>query len=81
MSMPTMSHRAVASADIRGAEVFIIAASDTVMNRSSRSLMELVFPSVPIQKQITEFETLLSIDRARAKLGYAPRHTWRTRLG
>jgi hypothetical protein len=29
---------------------------------------------------IGEFETLLSIGRARASLGYAPRFSWRTEL-
>ncbi|GAB3243455.1 NAD-dependent epimerase/dehydratase family protein [Kineosporia babensis] len=60
-----------------GREVFIIANSDTVMSRSSASLMAEVFPDVEIRKDLGEHETLLSIDKARRVLGYAPEHTWR----
>jgi nucleoside-diphosphate-sugar epimerase len=52
-------------AGVRGAEVFIVAAADTVMNRSSAKLMEDVFPDVPLKDGIEEFETLLSVEKAR----------------
>ncbi|MEV8515823.1 NAD(P)-dependent oxidoreductase [Dactylosporangium sp. NPDC051484] len=64
-------------APIEGAQSFVIAAADTIMNRSSASLMAEVFPDVPIRKDLGEFETLLSIDRAREVLGYTPAHSWR----
>lgn len=64
-------------APIEWAESFIIAAADTVMNRPSRDLMAEVFPNVPIQQGLGEFDTLLGIDKARRLLGYAPRHSWR----
>ncbi|MFG2040979.1 NAD-dependent epimerase/dehydratase family protein [Dactylosporangium sp. NPDC048998] len=64
-------------APIEGAQSFVIAAADTIMNRSSASLMAEVFPDVPIRKDLGEFETLLSIDRARKVLGFAPAHSWR----
>ena len=60
-----------------GADVFVIANADTVMSRSSASLMAEVFPDVPIRKELGEHETLLGIDRARRVLGYEPRHSWR----
>jgi nucleoside-diphosphate-sugar epimerase len=60
-----------------GTEVFIIANADTVMTRSSASLMAEVFPDVPLRKRLAENETLLSIDNARRVLGYEPRHSWR----
>ncbi|SBT46410.1 NAD-dependent epimerase/dehydratase family protein [Micromonospora narathiwatensis] len=60
-----------------GAEVFIIANADTVMSRSSASLMAEVYPGVEVRKQLGEHETLLSIDKARRVLGYEPRHSWR----
>jgi nucleoside-diphosphate-sugar epimerase len=63
--------------DIRGAEAFIIAAADTVMNRPSRDLLTEVFPGVALHKAIGEYETLLSIDKARQMLGFAPRFSWR----
>src|SRR5438874_1719839 len=62
---------------VPGAEVFIIAAADTVMNRPSRELLAEVFPGVPLHGEIGEFETLLSIKKARKVLGYAPQYSWR----
>lgn len=64
-------------ADIKGAEAFIIAAADTVMNRPSRALMAEVFPGVPIHGEIEEFETLLGIKKAQHLLSYAPQYSWR----
>jgi nucleoside-diphosphate-sugar epimerase len=60
-----------------GAEHFIVAAADTVMNRPSRELMAEVYPSVPYRPTEGEFDTLLSIEKARRLLGYEPRHSWR----
>jgi len=39
--------------------------------------MAKAFPAVPVRGDIGEFETLLSIDAARQRLGYSPKHTWR----
>jgi nucleoside-diphosphate-sugar epimerase len=58
-------------------EHFIVAAADTVMNRPSRELMAEVYPSVPYRPTEGEFDTLLSIGKARRLLGYEPRHSWR----
>ena len=62
--------------DIQGAEPFLVAAADTCMTRDSADLMAEVFPDVPV-KHIFGQQTLLSIDKARAVLGYEPAHTWR----
>jgi nucleoside-diphosphate-sugar epimerase len=62
---------------VAGSPSLIIAAADTVMNRPSAELMADVFPGVPLTGAVAEFGTLLSIDRARAVLGYEPRHSWR----
>ena len=64
-------------ADIGGADVFTIAAADTLMEMPSRELMTKNFPNVPVDAKLGEFDTLLSIDKARRLLGYAPRYTWR----
>ncbi|MFG1656944.1 NAD-dependent epimerase/dehydratase family protein [Micromonospora chersina] len=63
--------------DRPGADVFIIANADTVMNRSSADLMAEVYPGVEVRGELGEHETLLSIDKARRVLGYEPRHSWR----
>lgn len=60
-----------------GFDRFVIAAADTVMERSSASLMAEFFPGVEIRHQLGEHETLLSIDHAREVLGYEPRYSWR----
>ncbi len=67
-------------AAIAGAEVFIVAAADTVMNRPSAELMAEVYPDVPLRGGVGEYETLLSIDKARRVLGYEPRFSWRDAL-
>ncbi len=64
-------------ADMQWAEAFIIAAADTVMKRPSRELLAEVFPGVPLRGEIEEFETLLSIKKARTMLNYNPRYSWR----
>ena len=66
--------------DVQGAEVFIIAAADTVMDRPSRSLMAEVYPEVPLRGDIGEYETLLSIQKASRLLHYEPQHSWRDPL-
>lgn len=64
-------------ADIAGAEVFNIAAADTIMNRPSAELAAAVFPGVPVREQTGAFASLLSSARATAQLGYVPRYSWR----
>ena len=71
------SCRLALEADLRSAEHFIVAAADTVMNRPSRELMAEVYPSVPYRPTAGDYDTLLSIDKARSLLGYEPRHSWR----
>jgi nucleoside-diphosphate-sugar epimerase len=62
-----------------GADVFIIAASDTVMERGNTELVAEAFPAVPLRAGAGEHATLLSIDKARAVLGYEPVYSWRRR--
>ncbi len=60
-----------------GADVFTIAAADSLMPQPSRELMEKGFPGVPVDSKLGEHETLLSISKARRLLGYKPQYTWR----
>ena len=71
------SCRLALEADITGAEAFVIAAGDTVMQRPSRDLMAEVFPGVPVRGGVDGHDTLLGIDKARRVLGYSPDFTWR----
>jgi nucleoside-diphosphate-sugar epimerase len=59
-----------------GFETYIIAAADTVMSRPSAELAAEVFPNVELKRPVSGTETLLSIDKARNLLGYAPEHSW-----
>jgi len=69
--------RLALEADLAGAEAFIVAAADTVMDRPSRDLLAEVYPDVELRSELGEFETLLSIGKARRLLGYEPAHSWR----
>ncbi len=65
-------------ADLKGAEIFTIAAADTIMPQSNRELLAASFPGVPVSPDVGEHDSLLSIAKARRRLGFAPKHTWRT---
>jgi nucleoside-diphosphate-sugar epimerase len=73
------SCRLALDADI-GAEHFIVAAADTVMNRPSADLMAEVYPEVPYRPTSGEFDSLLSIEKAGRLLGYDPQWSWRDHL-
>ncbi|MGI4741677.1 MAG: NAD-dependent epimerase/dehydratase family protein [Janthinobacterium lividum] len=60
-----------------GMHPFIIANADTVMTTPSAELMAKAFPGVEVRKELGEYETLLSIDKARRVLGYEPEFSWR----
>jgi len=60
-----------------GFDTFIIAAADTLMRRTSASLVEETFPDTPVTDRLDGSQSLLSIDKARRVLGYEPQHSWR----
>jgi nucleoside-diphosphate-sugar epimerase len=66
--------------DVDGAEHFIIAAADTVMNRPSAELMAAVYPNVRYEPTDGVYDTLLSTEKARRLLGYEPQHSWRDHI-
>ena len=68
--------RLALEAELSGAEVFIVAAADTVMPRPSADLLAEVYPAVPLRRPISGRETLLSIEKAARMLGYRPAHSW-----
>jgi nucleoside-diphosphate-sugar epimerase len=67
-------------APVAGADVFIVAAADTVMLRPSAELMAEVFPSVPLRGKVVGRQTLLAIDKARRVLGYEPEYRWQEQV-
>lgn len=72
--------RLALTADLSGAEAFLVAAADTCMTQPSRELLAEVYPQVPVRREVDGHETLLAIDKARSMLGYEPRHSWRDHL-
>jgi nucleoside-diphosphate-sugar epimerase len=74
------SCRMALEAEVSGAKSAIIAAADTIMTRRTRELLAERFPDVPVRRELGEFETLLSINRARELLAWEPAHSWRNEL-
>ncbi|MGO3886196.1 MAG: NAD-dependent epimerase/dehydratase family protein [Mycetocola sp.] len=63
-----------------GFRAYNVAATDSGLSIPSRELAEGQFPGTPIDPALSGHSTLLSIDRARAELGYEPQHLWRDEL-
>jgi nucleoside-diphosphate-sugar epimerase len=62
----------------RGADVFVIANDDSVMDRPNEALLNEVFPGVPRKRAFAPNETLLAIEKAKKLLGFKPAFSWRT---
>lgn len=60
-----------------GMEVFVIASPDVVPHVPVAQLLADRFGEVRHTRELGEFESPLSIDKARALLGYDPQHSWR----
>ncbi len=60
-----------------GFEVYNVAAPDTGMTVPTAELAARHYPDVPVTKQLGEFGTLMSIDKAKERLGFEPQHLWR----
>jgi len=69
--------RLAVASSLQGHEQFLVAAADTCMTADNRDLMAAVYPDVEIRGDISGHDTLLSIDKAGAMLGYAPQYSWR----
>lgn len=60
-----------------GVEVFVIASPDVVPHVGVEQLLTDRFGEVEHTRELGEYESPLSIDKARALLGYDPQHSWR----
>ncbi|WP_078555072.1 NAD-dependent epimerase/dehydratase family protein [Bacillus alkalicellulosilyticus] len=60
-----------------GSVALNIANDDTSMNIESKTLMNTIFPNIPLKKELTGYETLLSNEKAKRLLGWQPVHEWR----
>lgn len=71
------SARLSITADIQGAEVFMIAAADSIMNTPNHDLLARYFPELPIPDGLQPYESLLSSAKAQRMLGFKPEYSWR----
>jgi len=62
---------------LKGADHFIIAADDTVMEEDNKSLLDKVFPKINIKGDIEKNKTLLSNEKAKSILGFKPEYSWK----
>jgi nucleoside-diphosphate-sugar epimerase len=68
--------RKALDAKLTGAHVFGIANSNSVMTRPNDALLDEVFPGTPRKRPLLPNESLISIEKARRVLGYAPEFDW-----
>jgi nucleoside-diphosphate-sugar epimerase len=64
-----------------GFEIYNVAAPDSGLSIPSAELAEAWFPGTPLTKSLGEFESLMSTDKARERLGFRAEHLWRDEFG
>ena len=64
-------------ADGLGYQVFNVANADSSVGASSGQVIAEFYENVPQKRELGEFETFYSIDKARQMLGFAPQSRWR----
>jgi nucleoside-diphosphate-sugar epimerase len=64
-----------------GFEKYVVSASDTGSTIPTAALVAGAFPGVRVVRELGEHESLLSIERARERLGWEPVHLWRAESG
>lgn len=69
--------RLALKADIKGAHVFGIANSNSLMRKGNDELLDAVFPGTPRKRSLAPNESLISIEKAKRILGYAPKYDWK----
>ncbi len=60
-----------------GYQVFNVANADTSVSLQSAEVLSKFYAGVPQKRELGEFETFYSIDKARQLLGFAPKSRWR----
>lgn len=60
-----------------GAESFIVAAPDTLMDRPTAELLKEFAPDLAVRKPLSRFGSLQSTDKIHTILGFRPEHSWR----
>jgi nucleoside-diphosphate-sugar epimerase len=65
---------------LKGHHQYLIAAEDTCMRKGNKELVEAAFPGVKYEPTKGENDTLLSIEKAKRELGFAPKYRWQDQL-
>ena len=73
--------RLALSADITGAEIFNIAAGDTIMRQPTRDLISEHFPEAQLNGSLGKFDAVMNCEKAASILGWKPEHSWSSVLG
>ena len=60
-----------------GYQVFNVANADSSVGATSAELIAEFYSGVPQKRELAEFETFYSIDKARQMLGFVPQSRWR----
>jgi len=63
-----------------GYQVFNAANNDCSSDLPTAELLRRFYPSVPVKRELGEYETLLSNRKAREMLGFVEQHNWRSTL-
>lgn len=61
---------------LQGHHQYLIAASDTCMRMKNADLVKACFPDIPYNPPAGDNTTLLSIEKAKKELGFAPKYLW-----
>ena len=73
--------RLALEADLKGAHIFSIAASDSIMNIPSSDLAAKAMPDVPVTHPLQAREALTDCAKAARMLGFEPAYSWTDVLG
>ena len=68
---------AALTADVQGADEFIIASPETTMPIPTQDLIDRYYPTVEVRRELGSHESLLSSQRARDILGFTATRSWR----
>lgn len=68
---------AALTADVRGAQEFIIASPESTMTQPTQELLDRYYPKVEVRRPLGTHESLLSSQRAREVLDFTAEHSWR----
>ncbi|ART63822.1 NAD-dependent epimerase/dehydratase family protein [Kushneria marisflavi] len=63
-----------------GYQVFNVANDDLSVGLTSAEVIERFYQGVPLRREIGEFETFYSNEKARRMVGFVPQHSWRNEL-